>query len=67
MYQQLITIKDPNKYGINANGSNIAFYDGSNQTELYAWEQSVNSTNITVWVKNYNDSSVIDMQLLNCK
>ena len=63
-YQQLITIKDPSKYGINANGSNIAFYDGSNQTELYAWEQSINSTTIQVWVKNYNGSSTIDMRVL---
>ena len=64
MYQQLITIKDPSKYGINANGSNIAFYDGSNQTELYAWEQNINSTAIQVWVKNYNGSSTIDMRVL---
>jgi hypothetical protein len=63
-YQQLITIKDPSKYGINANGSNIAFYDGSNQTELYAWEQTINSTAIQVWVKNYNGSSTIDMRVL---
>ncbi len=63
-YQQLITIKDPSKYGINANGSNIAFYDGSNQTELYAWEQNINSTAIQVWVKNYNGSSTIDMRVL---
>ena len=64
MYQQLITIKDPSKYGINVNGSNIAFYDGSNQTQLYAWEQSINSTAMQVWVKNYNDSSTIDMRVL---
>ena len=40
------------------------FFDGSNHTELYAWEQSVNSTSISVWIKNYNSSSVIDMEVL---
>ena len=64
MYQQLITIKDPKNYGINANGSNIGFYDGSNNTHLYAWIQSINNTSMQVWVKNYNGSSVIDMQIL---
>ena len=63
-YQQLLTISDPSHYGINANGSNIAFYDGSNQTQLYAWEQSINSTAIQVWVKNYNGSNIIDMRVL---
>ena len=63
-YQQLLTISDPSHYGINANGSNLAFYDGSNQTQLYAWEQTINSTAIQVWVKNYNGSSTIDMRVL---
>lgn len=63
-YQQLITIKDPSKYGINANGSNIGFYDGSNNTHLYAWIQSINSTSLVVWIKNYNSSSTINMQVL---
>ena len=63
-YQQLLTISDPSHYGINANGSNLAFYDGSNNTHLYAWIQSINSTSMQVWVKNYNASNVIDMQVL---
>ena len=63
-YQQLITINNPANYGINSNGSNILFFDGSNHTELYAWEQSVDSSAIQVWIKNYNSSSVIDMEVL---
>jgi hypothetical protein len=63
-YQQLITINNPADYGINSNGSNILFFDNSNLTELYAWEQSVNSSAIQVWIKNYNSSSVIDMEVL---
>lgn len=63
-YQQLLTFSDPSHYGINANGSNLAFYDGSNNTHLYAWIQSMNSTSMQVWVKNYNASNVIDMQVL---
>ena len=63
-YQQLLTFSDPSHYGINANGSNLAFYDGSNNTHLYAWIQSMNSTSMQVWIKNYNSSSVIDMQVL---
>lgn len=65
-YQQLIPINNYTKYGINAEGSNIAFYDGSNLTHLYAWIQSINITTIQIWVKNYNDSSKIDMQVLPC-
>ena len=63
-YQQLLTISDPSHYGINANGSNLAFYDGSNNTHLYAWIQSINSTSMQIWVKNYNASNIIDMQVL---
>ena len=63
-YQQLLTISDPSHYGINANGSNLAFYDGSNNTHLYAWIQSINKTSMQVWVKNYYASNVIDMQVL---
>ena len=63
-YQQLLTFSDPSHYGINANGSNLAFYDGSNNTHLYAWIQSINSTSMQVWIKNYNASNVIDMQVL---
>ena len=62
-YQQLITIKNPSKYGINTAGSNIQF-TASNETLLYAWIQSINSTTMQVWVKNYYGNSVIDMQVL---
>ena len=64
-YQQLITINNYSKYGINNNGSNIEFFDYSNYTHLYAWIQSINSTSMQVWVKNYNASNVIDMQVLS--
>ena len=63
-YQQLITINNYSKYGINDNGSNIAFYDASNLTHLYAWIQSINATSMQVWIKNYNISHIIDMQIL---
>ena len=42
-YQQLITISNPSSYGINTAGSNIQFTSGNN-TLLYAWIQSINST-----------------------
>ena len=63
-YQQLITLNNYSKYGINSQGSNLAFYDAFNLTHLYAWIQSINSTSLQVWVKNYNASNVIDMQVL---
>ena len=62
-YQQLLTINDPSKYGINTAGSNIQF-SAPNGTLLYAWEQSINSSVLQVWVKNYYGNSVIDMQVL---
>ena len=43
--------------------SNIQF-TASNGTLLYAWEQSINSSALQVWVKNYYGNSVIDMQVL---
>ena len=61
--QQLLTINDPSKYGINTAGSNIQF-SASNGTLLYAWIQSINSSAIQVWVKNYNGSSTINMEVL---
>ena len=63
-YQQLITITNPSKYGINSNGSNIQFIDPSNSTTLYAWIQSINTTTLQVWVKNYNGSGKIDLEVL---
>jgi hypothetical protein len=62
-YQQLITISNPSSYGINKAGSNIQF-TASNGTLLYAWEQSINSSALQVWIKNFNGSSTIDMQVL---
>ena len=60
-YQQLLSI-NPSEYGINTAGSNIEF-SAANGTLLYAWIQSINSSAMQVWVKNYNGSSVIDMQV----
>ena len=62
-YQQLITISNPSQYGINKAGSNIQF-SAPNGTLLYAWIQSLNSTTMQVWVKNYYGSSTVDMQVL---
>ena len=65
-YQQLITINDPSSYGINtitSPGSNVQFA-AQNGTLLYSWEQSINSSALQVWVKNYYGNSVIDMQVL---
>ena len=64
MYQQLININLSYPYGINSNGSNILFKDGSNNTFLYAWIQSINATNLQVWIKNYNNSILIEMLVL---
>ena len=64
MYQQLININLSYTYGINSNGSNILFKDGSNNTFLYAWIQSINATNLQVWIKNYNNSILIEMMIL---
>ena len=63
MYQQLININLSYPYGINSNGSNILFKDGSNNTFLYAWIQSINATNLQVWIKNYNNSFFIEMSI----
>ena len=61
-YQQLLTI-DPSTYGINPQGSNVLFY-ASNGTPVYAWLQSINSTSASFWIKNFNGSSTINMQVL---
>ena len=66
-YQQLLTIGNStnpiSKYGINTAGSNVQF-TAQNGTLLYSWEQSVNSSALQVWVKNYYGNSAIDMQVL---
>ncbi len=61
-YTQLINITDPYAYGINSAGGNILFYTANN-TELYAWTQSISSTSMSIWVKNYDGNSVIDMEV----
>ena len=61
-YQQLINVSNPSHYGINTAGSNVMFA-ASNGTQEYAWIQSINSTVMQVWVKAYNGSSQIDMQV----
>ena len=63
-YQQLITINNYSKYGINDNGSNIEFFDSSNYTHLYSWIQSINATSMQVWIKNYNASNIIYIKVL---
>ena len=62
-YQQLLDIKDYSTYGINDNASNIAFYDSSNDTQLYAYVQNINATFTEIWIKNYNVSSQITMSV----
>ena len=62
-YQQLLTISSPSSYGINSQGSNVQF-TASNGSLLYAWIQSINSTLMQVWVKNYYGNSVVDLQVL---
>lgn len=62
-YQQLITINNPAQYGINTAGSNLQFA-ASNGSLLYAWVQSINTSSMQLWVKNYYGNSVIDMQVL---
>ena len=62
-YQQFIKIQDPGNFGINQNGSNIEFF-ATNNTQLYAWIQSLNSSKMTVFVKNYNDSNTILLKVL---
>ena len=64
-YQQLITINNYSKYGINDNGSNIEFFDSLNYTHLYAWIQFINTTSMQVWIKNYNQSMIIYMQVFS--
>ena len=62
-YQQLLTVENPFKKGINTLGSNIEFTT-LNQTLLYAWIQSINSSALQVWVKNYDNNSVINLEVL---
>jgi hypothetical protein len=62
-YQQLLTIENPFKKGINTLGSNVEFTT-LNQTLLYSWIQSINSSALQVWVKNYDNNSVINLEVL---
>ena len=63
-YQQLlnITSSDRSKFEINTNGSNLQF-SASNDTYLYAWVQDYNSSVTQIWVKNYDNNSVIYMDV----
>ena len=65
-YQQLITIGNASypysNYNINSQGSNIQFIS-QNNSYLYAWLQNINTTTISVWVKNFNSSNTINMQV----
>ena len=65
-YQQLITIGNTSypysNYNINSQGSNIQFISQKN-SYLYAWVQNINTTTISVWVKNFNSSNLINMQV----
>jgi hypothetical protein len=62
-YQQLLTISNPSAYGINSQGSNVQF-TAQNGTLLYAWIQSINSSSMQLWVKNYYGNNIIEMQVL---
>ena len=65
-YQQLITIGNASypysNYNINSQGSNIQFIS-QNNSYLYAWLQNINTTTITIWIKNFNSSNTINMQV----
>ena len=65
-YQQLITIGNASypysNYNINSQGSNIQFIS-QNNSYLYAWVQNINTTTISVWIKNFNSSNLINMQV----
>ena len=65
-YQQLITIGNASypysNYNINSQGSNIQFIS-QNNSYLYAWVQNINTTTISVWIKNFNSSNTINMQV----
>jgi hypothetical protein len=61
-YQQLLNIPNPSQYSINPIGSNVEF-SASNGTPEYAWIQSVNTTTLAVWVKNFNGSATINMEV----
>ena len=63
-YQQLISL-NPVTYGISVSGGNVLFYDQSNGTELYAWLQAINSTSASYWIRNYDSSSTIVMQVVS--
>ena len=61
-YQQSIKL-DPATYSIDSQGSNVLFYDSSNNTELYAWLESINSTSALYWVKSYDSLTTIYMNI----
>ncbi|MEM0134280.1 MAG: hypothetical protein QXU18_03515 [Thermoplasmatales archaeon] len=57
-YDQIITILNYSKYGINPNGSNFYFLSDDGYP-LYSWIQFINSTSLLVWVNTtFNTSSI---------
>lgn len=63
-YQQLITL-NPVNYGISSSGGNVMFFDKSNGTELYAWLQSIDNMSVSYWIRNYDSSLSITMQVVS--
>ncbi|MHB8553896.1 MAG: hypothetical protein ACYDAO_09985, partial [Thermoplasmataceae archaeon] len=62
-YQQLISLTNPQSYGINSVSSN--FYVAlPNNTLLYTWIQSYNSTSLTMWVKMSYNTAQVELQVL---
>ncbi|MHB8554027.1 MAG: DUF2341 domain-containing protein, partial [Thermoplasmataceae archaeon] len=62
-YQQLISLTNPQSYGINSASSN--FYVAlPNNTLLYTWIQSFNATSLTMWTKMPYSTSQIELQVL---
>nr|ACD75431.1 AMDV4_2 [uncultured virus] len=62
-YQQLITLSNPQSYGINSASSN--FYVAlPNNTLLYTWIQSYNSTSLSMWTKMPYGTAQVELQVL---
>jgi hypothetical protein len=61
-YQQLITINNYTKYGINTAVSNFEIAS-NNGTLLYTWIQSYNSTTLTIWVKMPYGTTSVNLQV----
>jgi hypothetical protein len=57
-YQQLFSIVNYTKYGINSKGSNfiMSYSDGTN---LYSWVQAINTTTLTFWSNIANGTTSV--------